>query len=156
MKTAILIVIVGLLAMNGLAVQVSSKVLAAICHQESKGKNVIGDLHLREKSYGTFQIRRQYLEDVTKFYRKEMVKTWGNTLTLNDLLHSKEKSQWVVSRYLQHYGTSYEKRTGKKCTDETLIRLHNGGPRGAEPKYKKLYLATTVYKNNVMRWYGKV
>jgi len=154
MKTTILIAM--LLAMNGMAVTVSEKVLAAICHQESKGKNVIGGLHLKEKSYGSFQIRRLYLEDVTKHYSKEMVAKWGKKLTLNDLLHSKEKSQWVATRYLSYWGNAYEKRTGKKCTDETLIRLHYGGPRGAEPKFKKLYLATTTYRNDVMRWYGKV
>lgn len=151
MKT--ILVLVMMITLNGFGVTVTDKVLSAIENVESKGKNVIGDLHLPEKSYGSFQIRRQYLSDVSKVYKKEMIEKWGKMLTLNDLLNSREQSKWVVRCYIQHYGASYERRTGNKCTVETFARIHNGGPRGAEKKYKKLYTATTVYKNKVMKCY---
>jgi hypothetical protein len=58
-------------------------------------------------------------------------------------------AEQVATWYLLRYGKAYQKQTGKPVTFEVLARIHNGGPRGWNPKYPALYKATTQYWNKV-------
>lgn len=149
-----ILVLVMMITLNGFGVTVTAQMLKAIATQESTNRNgIVGDKHLKEHSYGMYQIRRPYLADVMKAYKKECIAKWGRTLTLKDMQYDPKMSAWVVTKYIELYGKNYEKKTGKKVTAEIAFRIHNGGPMGWNKKYKKLYTATTVYKNAVMRWY---
>jgi len=112
---------------------VSEGLLTAISLQENRKSDVsaVGDRHLLDKSYGIYQIRRQYLEDVMRITDSDYVlKLWGKrTLTLRDI-RDPVVSRWVVRRYLEYYGWVYEQRTGNVATDEVYARMHNGGPTG--------------------------
>jgi hypothetical protein len=155
MKT--LMMVITMLACNCMGVQITESMLKAIAMQESTCRNgLIGDKHLKEHSYGMYQIRRGYLADVMKAYKKECISKYGRTLTLEDMQYSPSKSKWVVTKYLTLYGKAYEKKTGKKLTAEIAFRIHNGGPQGWNKKYPKIYAKTTIYSNLVMRYYGKV
>lgn len=147
-----------LLAFNCMAVTVTDSMIRAIAMQESSCRNfVVGDLkNPNGKSYGMYQIRKGYLQDVMTHYGKECKQKYGRLLTLEDMRTSPEKSKWVVIRYISYYGSRYEKKTGKKMTAEIAFKLHNGGLQGYNPKYKKLYACSTAYSKLVMRYYGKV
>jgi hypothetical protein len=154
MRTLLLITL--LLSLQTIGATVTTKTLHAIAMQESGNRTGLkGDLHLKTPSVGLYQVRDAYLKDVLRVYGKECVKQWGRQLTMNDMLTSREKSTWVVSRYLSYYGGLYEKRTGLKATPEVLAKIHNGGPRGADPKYKALYANTSHYSKKVMKHYQK-
>lgn len=152
MKPLLLLAI--LLSLNTMGATVTDSMLKAIIMQESSGRNgIVGDKNLPEHSYGVAQIRRQYLADVNKHYHKEVLKTWGRLLTLEDVQYSPAKSKFVVKRYLEHYGKAYEKRTGLKLTASVAFQIHNGGPSGYRKEYKKLYAQTLHYSRLTMRYY---
>ena len=110
------------------AVEVSQNLLDAIQAVESNGKeNAIGD---NGKAVGAFQIHKIYVDDVNSFSSEKF--------TYEDR-KNKEKSQKIVKLYLEHYGKSYEKKTGKKATNEVLARIHNGGPKGYNKEATKNY-----------------
>ncbi len=154
MRTLLLITI--LLSLNTIGATVTDSMLRAIAMQESSNRNgIVGDLHLQDHSYGTYQIRAAYLADVNKNYKKDVLKTWGRLLTLEDMQYSPSKSKFVVKRYLEYYGGLYQKKTGKEPTAEVLARIHNGGPSAWNPKYKKLYQATSNYSKKVMKHYTR-
>ena len=79
---------------------------------------VVVDVNGR-RSVGCLQIQQPYLTDSRLSY------------TLD---HMKDRAiaYAVAKAYLRRYGASYTRRTGKPATVEVLIRIHNGGPRGAE------------------------
>lgn len=77
----------------------------------------------REDAHGIYQIRPAYLEDANRIL--------GTRYTLADC-HRPAIAEEVVRAYLSHYGEAWEKRTGKPVTRADLVRIHNGGPRGAE------------------------
>ena len=81
-------------------------------------------------SVGCLQIQQPYLTDSRLGY------------TLHDML-GKEASYEVARAYLMRYGAAYTRRTGKPATVEVLIRIHNGGPFGAE------WMATLAYLERV-------
>ena len=87
---------------------------------------VITDVNGR-KSVGCLQIQQPYLTDSRLSY------------TLD---HMKDRAiaYEVAKAYLRRYGASYTRRTGKPATVEVLIRIHNGGPRGAERPVTLPYL----------------
>ena len=110
------------------AVEVSQNLLDAIQTVESNGnESAIGD---NGKAVGAFQIHKIYVDDVNSFSSEKF--------TYEDR-KNKEKSQKIVKLYLEHYGKSYEKKTGKKATNEVLARIHNGGPKGYNKEATKNY-----------------
>ena len=126
------LVLTAMLTVNVMAVEVSSSLLGAIEQVESRGNTTaIGD---SGKAYGVYQIHESYVQDVNRIS--------GKNFTHADAF-DKDKAKEMVEIYLNHYGKSYEKKTGKKATNEVLARIHNGGPNG----YKKD--ATKKYWNKV-------
>ena len=110
------------------AVEVSQSLLDAIQAVESNGnERAIGD---NGKAVGAFQIHKIYVDDVNSFSSEKF--------TYEDR-NDKEKSQKIVKLYLEHYGKNYEKKTGKKATNEVLARIHNGGPKGHNKEATKNY-----------------
>ena len=110
------------------AVEVSQNLLDAIQAVESNGnERAIGD---NGKAVGAFQIHKIYVDDVNSFSSEKF--------TYEDR-NDKEKSQKIVKLYLEHYGKNYEKKTGKKATNEVLARIHNGGPKGYNKEATKNY-----------------
>ena len=99
--------------------------LAALMAIESGGDpDAVGDLHLKNKAYGLYQIRQPYLTDVNRILRK--------SLTLEDIRGkgSEQIAANAVKVYLIHYGKRYARITGKQPTMEVYARMHNGGPNG--------------------------
>lgn len=94
--------------------------LDVIAKVESNGNETVAitDVNGR-KSVGCLQIQQAYLTDSRLNY------------TLEDM-KDKTKAYAVAKAYLQRYGASYTRRTGKPATFEVLARIHNGGPKGAE------------------------
>lgn len=86
---------------------------------ESGGNdNAIGD---EGKAVGCLQIHECVIQDVNRVYK--------TTFTKEDRLN-REKSIQICTLYLTYYGEKYEKKTGKKATEEVLARIWNGGPNG--------------------------
>lgn len=52
---------------------------------------------------------------------------------------SREKSEQMMKIYWSHYGQRYKNKTGNEPTYETLARIHNGGPNGAQMYATKRY-----------------
>ena len=101
--------------------------------------NAVGDKHLRHKAYGLLQIRQPYLDDVNKIAGKDVLAVWSKSkLTLADM-KDPEMAKWAFRVYLNHYGESYEKNTGKAPTAEVYARIHNGGPNGWKNKKTVAY-----------------
>lgn len=112
---------------------ISDELLDAIITIETNWDHTkIGDKNRVNKSFGLFQIRKDYLTDVNRVAgRKRCMKLWGKpSLTLNDVRYSHAKARWAVQIYLQHYGKRYTKLTGLYPTAEVYSRIHNGGPNG--------------------------
>lgn len=104
-----------------IAATVSEDFLARLAAVESGGSDAA--INFEEGAHGRYQIREGYLKDANE--------ALGTSYTLADM-HDPAKATAVVRAYLLRYGASYERRTGLAATDETLTRIHNGGPRGAE------------------------
>jgi hypothetical protein len=92
----------------------------------------VGDKHLPDKAYGTFQIRQPYLDDVNHIVGEiRMKEMWGKPrLTLVDVRRYPKVARWASREYLLHYGEKYRKDTGQEPTMEAYVRMHNGGPEG--------------------------
>jgi len=130
----LVVIFTAMLAINVSAVEVTADFLKAIETVESHGNaKAIGD---NGKAYGVYQIHKSYVEDVNRIS--------GKNFTHEDAF-DKDKAKEMVEIYLTNYGKSYEKKTGKKATNEVLARIHNGGPNG----YKKD--ATKKYWNKVQK-----
>jgi len=100
--------------------------------ESGNNPNAVGDLKLRNKAYGLYQIRKPYLDDVNRIYRKEVREKFGRRLTIKDVYGrgSEGTATWVVKAYLSHYGKLYTKKTGRNPTAMVYARIHNGGPHG--------------------------
>ena len=112
----------------------SSSLLDAIETVESSGNiKAIGD---GGKAVGCLQIHKAVIDDVNRIY--------GKTYQLKDR-YSRSKSREIASLYLSYWGNHYEKKTGKKATNDVLARIWNGGCYG----WKKQ--ATIKYWNKVKK-----
>lgn len=80
----------------------------------------IGDLHLTHKAYGPMQIRKVYITDANQVL--------GTNYKAEDCLGNRELSIKIFRAYMSRYA----KRSvlGFEPTDETIARIHNGGPTG--------------------------
>ena len=72
-------------------------------------------------SDNVYQLQRVYLDDVGRIYGCHFS---------NDVMTDRFASEQVMLAYLEHYGESYRRKTGKEPTAEVLARIHNGGPSG--------------------------
>jgi len=86
---------------------------------ESNGRvDAVGD---GGKAIGILQIHNCVVADVNRIY--------GTSYTPEDR-GNQDKSLDIAYLYLKHWGKSYERKTGKQPTTETLARIWNGGPNG--------------------------
>lgn len=53
--------------------------------------------------------------------------------------YDRERSEQMMVIYWSHYGQRYKNKTGNEPTYETLARIHNGGPNGAQMYATKRY-----------------
>lgn len=117
---------------NVAALQLDNALLDAIEFVESNANSfAVGD---GGKSIGSFQITKEYVDDVNRIYNKRY--------THNDR-YDRRKSRQMTILYLLHYGRLYERRTNKEATYEVLSRIHNGGPNG-------------MYKDSTIPYWVKV
>ena len=106
--------------------------LCSIITVESNGKvDAVGD---GGKAIGILQIHACVVVDVNRVH--------GTSFSLADR-YNPDKSLDIAYLYLSHWGKSYQRKTGKAPTTETLSRIWNGGPNG----WKKE--ATVKYWNKV-------
>lgn len=102
--------------------------IPALIQVESGGnEKAVGD---KGRAKGILQLHKIYINDVNRIAKKNFV---------HDDAFDVEKSKQIVKIYLLHYGKKYEKKTGKKVSDEILARIHNGGPRGYEKASTEKY-----------------
>ena len=113
--------------------EVLEKALDLIVEMENAQRDpeAVGDVHLKHKAYGLYQIRQPYLDDVNRIVgTKRMMETWGvKELVIGDV-KDEEKARWAAKEYLKYYGERYWKITGKIPDEEVYGRIHNGGPDG--------------------------
>lgn len=134
---------------------VTDQMIHAIAMQESRNRTgVVGDKHLKQYSYGKYQIRQAYLDDVIRRYGKDFRKEFGiSKPTLKQIQWNDKMGKWVVKHYLLMYGENYEKKTGNKLTPMIAFQIHNGGPNGWNPAYKLLHKDAYAYSVSTMSWY---
>lgn len=53
--------------------------------------------------------------------------------------YDRYRSEQMMVIYWSHYGERYKNKTGNEPTYETLARIHNGGPNGAQMYATKRY-----------------
>lgn len=97
------------------------ELVCAIGAWESRGNDwAIGDKHLKNKAYGSHQIRKGCLDDVNR--------VWGTKYRPEDMLGNRALSMKVYETYIGMYAT--RKRLGRTPTMEDMARIWNGGPDG--------------------------
>lgn len=93
--------------------------IPALIQVESGGnEKAVGD---KGRAKGALQLHKIYIDDANRIAKKNFI---------YDDAFDIEKSKQIVKIYLIHYGKNYEKKTGKKVSEEVLARIHNGGPAG--------------------------
>ena len=117
MKLIIYVFLCVLTALNVNAVEVSSRLLHALKMAESGCKSdAIGD---NGKAVGILQLHKVYVDDANRI-------AGCKQYNYNDR-YDVRKSEEMTRIVLTHYGKHYERKTGKRCTDEILARIHNRG-----------------------------
>ena len=117
MKYCLIAFLCVLAALSVNAVEVSDKLLHALKMAESGCKSdAIGD---NGKAIGILQLHKVYVDDANRIvgYKKYNY----------DDRYDVRKSEEMATIVLLHYGRHYERKTGKRCTDEILARIHNRG-----------------------------
>ena len=117
MKYGLIAFLCVLTALGVNAVEVSDRLLNALKMAESGCKSdAIGD---NGKAVGVLQLHKVYVDDANRIvgYKK---------YSYNDR-YAARKSEEMTMIVLTHYGKHYERKTGKRCTDEVLARIHNRG-----------------------------
>jgi len=159
MKTAIMIgsILLGFALTLQAKPVITDKMILALAIQETGNKTgLIGDKHMKEHSYGKYQIRRVYLADVMHVYSKEFFLDFGVKNPTLEMIRTNDKmGKWVVVKYLTIYGASYEKQTGNKMTPEIAFKIHNGGPQGWNKKFN-VYKNASAYAKSVMHIYQEL
>lgn len=118
----------------------------AVRQWESGGsEHKVGDKKLKYKAYTSLQIRKLALDDVNKFFAKEIKKNFGQKeLTVEYLKQNRVALDWVFEKYTGRYAT--RERLKRKPTDEDRARIWNGGPNGwkkpSTREYGKKVVAT--------------
>ena len=120
----ILLLITGLQA----DIKLDERLISTLIQVESNGNNeAIGD---NGKAYGCLQIWSIVVRDVNRVY---------HTKYTHKQMFDRYTSCEVTELYLMYWGKHYEKKTGKKATNEILARIHNGGPQGYKKEATKKY-----------------
>lgn len=117
MKCRLIAFLCVLTALSLNAVEVSDRLLCALKMAESGCKSdAIGD---NGKAVGILQLHKVYVDDANRIigYKK---------YSYNDR-YDVRKSEEMTRIVLTHYGKHYERKTGKRCTNEVLARIHNRG-----------------------------
>lgn len=117
--------------------------LQAIAIVESGGNDqAIGDRHLRQKAYGSHQIRQPVCDDYNDAH--------GTKHRAEEMLGNRKLSEKICRWYLTTYGS--KKFLGRKATPEDLARIWNGGPDGWKKKSTKSYWRQVVrYQKRIKR-----
>ena len=98
-------------------------------HESGGNEQAIGDKKLKQKAYTSLQIRQPALDDVNKFFAKEIKKIFGrDKLTIEYLKQNRVALDWCFEKYTGRYAT--RERLGRSPTDEDRARIWNGGPNG--------------------------
>lgn len=109
-----------------------SPLIEAVRRNESGAggnEEAIGDKKLKHKAYTSLQIRQLALDDVNKFYAKEIKKNFGrDKFTVEYLKQNRAALDWCFEKYTSHYAT--RERLGRLPSDEDRARIWNGGPNG--------------------------
>lgn len=117
MKYCLIAFLCVLTALSINAVEVSDRLLHALKMAESGCKSdAIGD---NGKAVGILQLHKVYVDDANRI-------VGYNKYSYNDR-YDVRKSEEMTRIVLTHYGKHYERKTGKRCTDEILARIHNRG-----------------------------
>ena len=153
MKTAIILV----LSLVSFSYALDSKIIETIAIKETHNKTgAVGDLHMKKHSYGKYQIRQGYLDDVIKLFGKEFKQKFGKAKpTLKEVQWNDEMGKWIVAKYIGYYGSRYTKITGLPMTPQIAFMIHNGGPDGwkkGDPVYKGAY----AYSRQAMSIYREI
>jgi len=97
------------------AFEVSSRLLDAMELVESNGNpTAVGD---NGRAIGCLQLHKCYVDEASRL--------GGTKYSYNDRL-DRTLSRRMAAAYLRHWGTIYERETGKPATDEVLAKIHNG------------------------------
>ena len=141
----------------GLSSAIDAKILNAIAHIESRNRNgVVGDLKMKEHSYGKYQIRRIYMEDVMSTNGDEFRKLFHvEQPTLKEIRYNDVMGRWFVEKYITKYGARYTKLTGKPLTPEIAFMIHNGGPMGWK-KGLKVHVKAYAYSVAALKYYKEI
>lgn len=122
---------------NGNNVVVSDNLINALVQVESGGnRHKVGKLG----ELGILQIRQCVIDDVNRVY--------GKKYKLSDAKDN-TKAKEICRLYLKHWGSHYQRKTGKVATNQVLSKIWNGGPTG----YKK---RTTYAITSLDRYWQKV
>ena len=117
MKYCLIAFLCVLTALSVNAVEVSDKLLHALKMAESGCKSdAIGD---NGKAVGILQLHKVYVDDANRI-------VGCKKYNYNDR-YDVRKSEEMTMIVLTHYGKHYKRKTGKRCTDEVLARIHNRG-----------------------------
>ena len=129
MKCRLIAFLCVLMALSLSAVEVSDKLLNVLKMAESGCKSdAIGD---NGKAVGILQLHKVYVDDANRIvgYKK---------YSYNDR-YDIRKSEEMTRIVLTYYGKHYERKTGKRCTDEVLARIHNRGYSRWNDKFGERY-----------------
>lgn len=122
--TSLLLALVVMLGLGSVPPAEVDQLLAAIATVESgNDSNAVGDAG---KAIGVYQIHKVYWQDAVEFD-----KTLGGSY---QDCYAPDYARRVVLAYLKRYAPA-------GATQETLARIHNGGPRGYLKKATLKYWA---------------
>jgi len=106
-----------------------SEMVKIIRHIESSGRDWIkGDDGL---SWGAYQIRPDVVKDVNRRY---------TTSYEHADAFDKRCAEEILILYVHMWGSHLTKKLGRPATEEDLVRIWNGGPRGYKKKATLDYL----------------
>lgn len=135
--------LVALVKAGTIRAVLNTEQMRALILTESSGRNgLVGDKHLgssKEWAWGVLQIRQCYVDDVNARF--------GTDIRATDCQWNIELSKLVTQAYLNIYAAekSFEQRA----------RIHNGGPKGYDPKHRT-YTKTTEYWKKVQTNFAHV
>jgi hypothetical protein len=110
--------ILGLSTLLGSNAEAKSLVDAIIQVESGGKKDAVGD---KGKAKGILQIWDVVIQDVNRVY---------GTNYKHDDAFDPVKSKDIFDKYTTFWAKQYQKKTGKKATDEVIARIWNGGPKG--------------------------
>lgn len=121
MKTMCMFVVMITICASASQAPSYDRLIAALVEVESHGNDrAIGDRHMKDKAYGSLQIRKPCVDDVNQ--------RLGTKHRPEDMLGNRSLSVLVCRTYLERYAT--KKALGREPSFEDMARIWNGGPSG--------------------------